>query len=211
MSKTFTELAIIEPLTNDFSKETVQSKVSIVSGEHAHRKVTMSVPVEMFRYYFWGSSFELITYNEAFELLHVRDVAKEDLPKYNLGVVQALTYNHQTHDVVASNGVVYNLDKSLFGKYCPEVCKRICEEIATAYNFTLVMITMNGAVIDLSFDKNVDEKKNPYRNVLTCGFVTTNTQALRFPATAAKTVTDNNEKLNQADIDDLIEKLLSPK
>ena len=125
--------------------------------------------------------------------------------------MQALTYNNQTHDVVASNGFVYNLDKSLFCKYCPDVCKRICEEIATAYNFTLVMITMNGAVIDLSFDKNVDEKNNSYRNILTCGFVTTNTQALRFPATAAKTVTDNNEKLNQADIDDLIEKLLSPK
>lgn len=208
MNRTFTELAIIEPLTNDFSKETVQSKVSIVSGEHAHRKVTMSVPVEMFRYYFWGSSFELITYNEDFELLHVRDVAKEDLPKYNLGVVQALTYNHMTHDVVASNGFVYNLDNSLFGKYCPNVCKRIYEEIATAYNFTLVMITMNGAVIDLSFEKNVDGKKNPYRNILTCGFVTTNTQALRFPATVAKAVADNNEKLNQADIDDLIEKLL---
>jgi len=105
------------------------------------------------------------------------------------------------------DGTIY-LDDSLFGKYCPHVCKRIYEEIATAYNFTLMMFTMNGAVIDLTFDKNVDEKKYSYRNILTYGFVTTNTKALRFPGTAAKTVADKNEKLNQADIDDLIEKLL---
>ena len=208
MSREFTELAIIEPTELDFSKEKLLSKVSIVTGVHAHRKVMMLIPVEFFRYHFWGSTFELITYTDSFELLHVRDIVKEDLPKYNLGVAQVLTYNHMTHEVVATNGAIYNLDDSLFAKYCPSVCKRIYEEIVSAYNFTLLLLTMNGAVIDLTFDKNVDPVKYPHRNILTYGFVTSNAKSLQFPAMASKTVTDRNEKLNQADIDALIDKLL---
>ena len=68
---------------------------------------------------------------------------------------------------------------------------------------------MNGAVIDLTFDKNVDPAKYPHRNILTSGFVTTNAKALRFTMPMAKvTTTDATEKLSQDDIDDLIEKLL---
>jgi len=207
MRKEFTELAIIEPLEQDFSKEKVLSKVSIVSGVHAHRKVTMSIPVESFRYHFWGSSFELISYNDAFELLDIRDIVKEDLAKYNLAVAQVLTYNHVTHDVVATNGFTYNLDASLFAKYCPQVCKRIYEEIVTAYNFTLLLITMNGAVIDLTFDKNVDEKKYSHRHILTYGFVTTNIKSLQISTLTSKVSMDCNEKLSQKDIDELIDKM----
>ena len=209
MSKEFTELAIIEPFDMDFTKEKVLSKVSIVTGEHAHRKFNMMVPTNVFRYHFWGSTFEVIQYDENFELLDIRDIIKDDLPKYKLGVTQALTYNQETHEVVATNGFVYNIDESLYGKYCPYVCKRIYDEISTAKNFTLMLITMNGAVIDLTFDKNVDPAKYPHRNILTSGFVTMNAKALRFTMPMAKvTTTDVNEKLSQDDIDDLIEKLL---
>lgn len=208
MGHEYKELAIIEPLDLDFSKEKVRSKVSVVTGEHAHRKFNMMVPVNVFRYHFWGSTFEVITYNEEFELLEIRDIVKDDLPMYNLGVVQALTYNPVTHDVVTTNGFVYNIDDSLFGKYCPHICKRIYKEIATAYNFTLMMITLNGAVIDLTFDKNVDAAKYPHRNILTPGFVTTNTKALRFTMPTSKAPADKNEKLSQDDIDDLIDRML---
>ena len=209
MAKEYTELAIIEPINMDFSKEKVWSKISVVTGEHAHRKFNMLVQTNVFRYYFWGSAFAVIKYNDAFELLEVRDIVKDDLKRYNLDVLQALTYNQMTHDVVATNGVVYNIDDSLYGKYCPHVCKRIYEEIKTAYNFTLLMITMNGAVIDLTFDKNVEPRRYPYRNVLTSGFVATDAKAMRFmmPKTR-ETITDSNEKLSQEDIDDLIEKML---
>ena len=209
MGREYTELAIIEPLDMDFSKEKVLSKVSVVTGEHAHRKFSMMVPVNMFRYHFWGSTFEVIKYNEKFELLDARDIVKDDLPRYNLGVVQALAYNQMTHEVVATNGFVYNIDDSLYGKYCPHICQRIYGEIATAGNFTLMLITLNGAVIDLTFDKNVNPADYPHRNILTSGFVTTNTKALRFTMPTSKAaVTDRNEKLSQDDIDDLIEKML---
>lgn len=208
MKKEFIELAIIEPTESLLGKEKVLCKVSIVSGIHAHRRVQMAIPIEFFRYYFWGSTFEVITYNDAFELVNIRDVIKEDLPKYNLAVAQVLAYNHVTHNVVATNGVSYNLDDSLFAKYCPHVCKRIYEEISTAYNFTLMLITMNGAVIDLSFAKNVDEKKYSHRHILTYGFVTTNTSALRFSSASSKPSVDGNEKLSQDDIDELIDKML---
>lgn len=209
MARKYIELAIIEPLDMDFSKEKVWSKVSIVTGEHAHRKYNMLVQANVFRYYFWGSAFGVIQYNEAFELLEIRDIVKEDLQKYHLDLVQALTYNQMTHDVVGTNGIVYNLDDSLYGKYCPHICKRIYEEMKTAYNFTLLMITMNGAVIDLTFDKNIEPSRYPYRTVLTSGFVATDAKAMRFmmPKTR-ETITDRNEKLSQEDIDDLIDKML---
>ena len=71
-----------------------------------------------------------------------------------------------------------------------------------------MLITMNGAVIDLSFAKNVDEKKYSHRHILTYGFVTTNTSALRFSSASSKPSVDGNEKLSQDDIDELIDKML---
>ena len=72
-----------------------------------------------------------------------------------------------------------------------------------------MLITLNGAVIDLTFDKNVNPADYPHRNILTSGFVTTNTKALRFTMPTSKAAaTDRNEKLSQDDIDDLIEKML---
>ncbi len=204
----YTELALIEPLEEYKDKPNVLSIIKFVTGTHAHRRVQAMMPSSIFTYNFWGSTFELVTYNDKFEFSNVRDIEKEDFVKFNLGLTQALTFNEETKEVLATNGFVYPMNDSLYAKYCPKSWEIICNEIRQANNFTMQLFTYNGAVIYIYFDRDVKPNTSRYKKILTRGFVTIDKSLLRANTSIKNTVNDSNVKLNQNDIDKLIDELL---
>lgn len=204
----YSELALIEPLEEYKNKENALSIIKIVTGTHAHRRFQAMMPSSIFTYNFWGSTFEVVTYNDKFEFSDVRDIEKEDFVKFNLGLTQALTFNEESKDVLATNGFVYPMNDSLYAKYCPKVWERILNEIRQANNFTMQLFTYNGAVIDICFDKDVKPNSTRYKKILTRGFVTTDKTLLRTNTSIKNTVGDTNAKMNQEDIDKLVKELL---
>ena len=69
------------------------------------------------------------------------------------------------------------------------------------------MYTLNGGIISILFDKDIQPNSSSYKYVIQKGFVTADNKLLRSMVPKTEATTDNREVLKQRDIDKLIEKL----
>lgn len=191
-------LAFIEPMEDLRDKIEVMCKIRIISGDLAFKSLQQVLKTTIFNYYFWGTTFEVVTIENG-KIVNVEDVKKDTMLEFKLGLVYALTYNNFNHDVLTSDGFLHNLDDSLFARHCKPVLDRIYYEISTAYNFTMRMYTLNGAVINILFDKNI--KKDKY--VLESGFISSDRKTLRNMIPKTQDEFDKKKKLTQSEIDKL--------
>lgn len=203
--KTYKCLAFIWPIEEYKDKEMANCYVRYVTGPFAHKTARYNLKTDIYRYYYWGVTFEVVTIDEQGTITEVADVKKGDLAEFGMGIVHAITYNSGTHEVLASNGFVYKLDQSLFYRNCKEVCEYIYEVIEESDNFVMQMYTMNGGIISILFDRNLDANSKSYKYAVHKGFVTGNSKLLRSMVPKTQGSTENKEVLTQRDIDRIIE------
>lgn len=210
MASTKKYLAFIEPLADYTGKEEVLCQVRFVTGDLAYRTFQQVLKTEIFNYYFWGTTFEVV-YVEGGKITKVEDINKDTMLEFNIGVIYAISYNASTHDVLSNTGFLHNLDDSLFARHCKPILQRIYAEIAISQNFTMRMYTRNGAVISILFDKNIDKKSPMYKYALEVGFITANKDMLRGLVPKTQDDFDKNKKLTQEDIDRLFDTMIDSK
>ncbi|MBR1854717.1 MAG: hypothetical protein IJ794_16485 [Lachnospiraceae bacterium] len=183
--------------------------VNFVNGEDAHTTVKMVCPTNIFKYYFWGVTMEVVVYDAQNQCLEVHDVDEAARRKYNMSVCYAMTFNRQNHTVLASDGFVYNLDQSIFANHCGRVLEHMYTVVDQAANFAMVFHKYNGALCNILLDVNVPEKRPFYKYVMCPGFVTMNDQRLRGIVPKTQKEFDDKEKLSQEDIDDMIRDMMA--
>lgn len=201
-------LAYIWPAEDYTDKEFAMANVNFINGPFAKKSMQCRLTTSIYKYYFWGVTFEVVSVTDQGYISTVADVRKEDLAEFGMGIAHALTFNSVTHEVLASNGFVYKLDQSLFYRNCRFACERIYQEMETADNFVMQMYTLNGGIVAVLFDKNLDPKRPGYQYAVHRGFVTGDNKVLRtlVPRTAAHN--DDNVVLKQPEIDVLVREML---
>lgn len=203
-------LAFIWPAEDITGKETALANVKFITGPFMRKIARYMLPTNIYKYYYWGVTFEVVTLTDTGAITEVTDVQKEDFTTFGLGLIHALSYNSITHEVLGSNGFVYKLDQSLFYKHCQSVCEYIYEQIETANNIVMQMYLINGGIISISFDKDVPAGSYSYQFAIQKGFVTADNKLLRTMVPKVTSTADNKEVLKQGDIDKLIAKLSQP-
>lgn len=201
-------LAFIWPAEDIVGKEVCRSNVKFISGPFRHKVIQYDMTTDIYKYYYWGVTFEVVIINQKGDLIEVRDIDKNDFGIFDLDFITALTYNANTHEILATNGFVYKLDQSLFYRHCPAVCEYIYKEMETANNFILYMYTINGGIASVLFDKDLHIKDKRYKSVIHKGFITSDNHLLRNMVPKDTVDEEIGEKLKQEDIDKLIEKML---
>lgn len=204
-------LAFVGPIENHVGVKQVMCQVKVLTGDRAHKTYKMMMPTDIFKYYFWGVTLEIIEMDSKGNLLKVYDIDSGAKEEFNIGMAHALTYNEVSHEILASNGFVYNIDDSLFARYCMPVCKRIYDEIARCSNFAIQFYTYNGAMLCILFDRNVLPTSPMYKYVLNRGFIVADRKKLCGMSPANDTNVydyDKNQKLKQSDIDNMVKDML---
>ena len=200
-------LALISPMEDYAGKDTVMCNVKFLTGDRKQQMYQMSMTTDIFRFYFWGVTLEVVELDNSGNLIRVYDIDDEAKRKYNIGISYALTYNDVNHEILAANGFVYNIDESLFARYCRPVCERIYAQIQQSYNFALRFYTWNGAMLSLLFDANVSKDSPMFKYALNRGFIVADKKVLRGMSPASTSVSydyDKNQKLKQEDIDQML-------
>lgn len=206
--KTTKCLAYIWPAEDFTGKEAAWANIKYINGPYEGMVARYQLPTSIYRYYYWGVTFEVVTLDQNGAIISVSDVNKEDLAAFGMGIIHALTFNSATREVLGSNGFVYKLDQSLFCRYCKPVCEYIFQQIETARNFVMQMYTLNGGIIAILFDKDIDSNSNSYKYAIHRGFVTADNQLLRNMVPKVTIADRNNAVLKQPDIDKLIEQMM---
>lgn len=206
----YTDIAYIEPLDTYKDKSEVICAVKFMSGKFNQQEVKMIVPTDIFNFYFWGVTLEVVTYDDKFNCISVRDLQKEDIITFEIGVCYAMTYNDLTDDILSSNGFVYNLKDSLIGYNYPDVCVTLHNEICTSRNFALIIHTLRGAMVNVLLAKNLTEKDTYYKYALSRGFVPSKE---KLSGLVPKTTDELKTKrvLTQNEIDKLIREMQNNK
>lgn len=173
-------LAFIEPLEDIANKQEVMCNIRIITGERAYDVLHQKLTTDIFRYYFWGTTLEVISIDSSTgQVVSVEDLQMETMSMFNIGITYALTYNRMNHDILCFNGMLYNLDESLFARHCKPVLQNIYNVIDTSYNFSMRIHTLKGALLNILFDNNINPNAAGYKYALGCGFVAANKQTLR--------------------------------
>lgn len=197
-------LAYIWPLEPYQGKDTALSAIKIMTKPFKRKIIQTYVKTSIYNYYFHGVTFESITIDDDMNVLDIRDVNADDYGKFDISVIHALSFDCQTHDLLGSNGFLYNLDQSVFYRHCEDVCKYLYKEIETAYNFTMQMYTLDGGIIAVLFEKNVKPEDKRYNIAIHKGFITQNKDILRSIVPVSTSI-DKKRLLKQSEIDEIIE------
>ncbi len=205
--KTTKCLAYIWPAEDIQGKDVALANVKFINGPYERKTARYMLTTSIYKYYYWGVTFEVLTLTEDGSITEVSDVKKEDLLSFGMNIIHALSFNNITHEVLGSNGFVYKLDQSVFYRNCKPVCDYIYSQIESANNIVMQMYTLNGGIISILFDKDVPEYSSSYKYVIQKGFVTADNKLLRSMVPKTEIESDNREVLKQRDIDKLIEKL----
>ena len=200
-------LAYIWPIEDYIGKETALANVRFVTGPFKGKVARYYMPTNIYTYYFWGATFEVVTITANGAITAVTDIKREDLQQFDLNLIHALTFNNETKELLGSNGFVYKLSQSLFYRNCKPVCEYIYKEIETARNFAMQIYTLNGGIISILFEKNLSTKDRNYKYAIFRGFITADDKLLRSMIPKTDVATDSHEVLNQSEIDKLIEGL----
>ena len=202
-------LAYIWPAEDIEGKTEALANVKFMTGPYERKIGRYILTTSIYKYYYWGVTFEVITLAEDGSITEVADVKRDDLASFGMGIIHAISYNSCTHEVLGSNGFVYKLDQSLFYRNCKAVCDYIYEMANSAENIVMQMYTLNGGIISILFDKNLSSDSKSYKYAIQRGFVTADNKLLRSMVPKTDMSADNKEILDQRDIDRLIETLSS--
>lgn len=200
-------LAYIWPAEDIQDKEVALANVKFITGPYERKTARYMLTTNIYRYYYWGVTFEVVSLDENGAITEVADVRKEDLLDFRMNIIHALSFNSITHEVLGSNGFVYKLDQSVYYRNCKPVCDFIYSQIETAENIVMQMYTVNGGIIAILFDKNISPDRKDYKYAIQRGFVTADNKLLRSMVPKTEVQEDNHEILKQNEIDKLIEKL----
>ena len=200
-------LAYIWPAEDIDGKTEALANVKFLTGPYERKIGRYILTTSIYKYYYWGVTFEVVTLAEDGSITEVADVKKEDLAIFGMNIIHALSFNSCTHEVLGSNGFVYKLDQSLFYRNCKAVCDYIYEMAASAENIVMQMYTLNGGIIAILFDKDLSPNSTSFKYAIQRGFVTADNKLLRSMVPKTDVPVDNKEILDQRDIDRLIQSL----
>ncbi|SCY79321.1 hypothetical protein SAMN02910292_02947 [Lachnospiraceae bacterium XBB2008] len=200
-------LAYIWPAESIDGKEQALAYVRFITGPYEKKTGKYLLTTNIYKYYFWGVTFEAVTIQDDGSIIEVSDVKRDEWESFGLSIIHALSWNSITHEVLGSNGFVYKLDQSVFYRVCGRVCDHIYEQIESAENIVMQMYTLSGGIIAILFDKDIPKSHPSYKYAIQRGFVTADNTILRSMVTIKEISADNKEVLKQDDIDKLLEKL----
>ena len=107
-------LAYISPLEDIYGKEFVICSVTFITGDLNHATYRYMMKTDIFKYYYYGSAFEVVELNEKREIINVHDITKDDCEYFGITLKSILTLNCCTYDMLTSNDITYNLKINKF-------------------------------------------------------------------------------------------------
>lgn len=200
-------LAYIVPLEDITGKEYALCDIIFASGllNHQHKQAVLGTNI--FRYYYYGSTFEVVEMDEHNNVVNVHDVGEKDMEEFGLSLKSVLTLNTDTYDMLVSNDFVYNIKSNKFYNNCRQTIENICRRIQEIDGFTIRTYIRDGAVIYIELDENTNSKS---KYVLNRGFLVSDKSQLRQSGKVTTTPEfDKNEKLKQKDIDKIVTRLIN--
>ena len=199
-------LAYISPIESIEGKEQVMCNVVFITGDLNHRMGNYMMKTNIFRYYYYGSTFEVIEMDKNNQIMDVHDMTAEDAEYFGISMKSIMTLNSKTFDMLGSNDVTYNLKQNKFYNHCRQTVENIYNILPSLEKFTLRVYIMNGAVVYIELDTDT-KRNNGY--VLCPGYVIDDKYKLKQAGTTAgSTNSYGNEKLKQEDIDKIITRLI---
>ena len=203
------ELAFISATQSHENLYSVWAKVQFVTGPRKGKVITCQVPTDIFRYYYHGTTLEVVELDKNDSIISVTDPKADDFKAFGLQLCRVYSFNMQTTDLLASNGFVYNLKQSSYWRDFHQVCDNIISQMYVASNFVMYAYLKDNVLLSLNVEFNLNEHDKRYKYAIHHGFVTADKKLLRMmcPAVANNTKS-SNEKLSQEDIDTLIDEML---
>ena len=201
-------LAYISPLEDITGKEYAQCSITFATGDLNHETYRpVAVKTDMFKYYYFGSTFEVVEMDEKKNIIDIHDITIEDAKYFGVTMHNIVALNKKNFDMQATNGVTYNYKVNKFYNYCRNTAENVYRTMEKCDKFILWAYIINGAVVYVMLDDN--PKKNQ-KYTLAEGYIVTDLSLLRCASSAnSGAMGDGNEKLNQEDIDKLITRLIS--
>lgn len=201
-------LAYISPVENIEGKEYVNCNITFISGDLNHKTWTnVCLKTDIFRYYYYGSTFEVIELDHMQNIVNIHDITVEDAKQFGVSLHNILTLNENTFDMLASNDFTYNLKENKFYNYCKNTVENMYTAMHHTTSFILRVYIINGAVVYIEMDDNPKENS---KYALSSGYIVTDKSKLRHSSYFDNNAMENGkEKLKQDDIDRLITKLIS--
>lgn len=201
-----TGLAIIMPLET-IDKESVYSELFFLQTREI---VKTFIPNNVFKYYFYGVTLEVVELDKNNNCISIHDVKKDDLIKYNLSINYALTISFDEDKIasLSTNGFVYYLEQTTFFKRYNFVLTNMYNAMKSSNNFVVRFFIINGAISYVQLECNKPSTASDYKYALHNGFSVSNRDILKcmLPKTDMDFI-DSKEKLNQEAIDKLFEQM----
>lgn len=202
-------LAIIVPL-EDINKEHVYSELYFIDLSNRHKVIKTYVPHNIFKYYFYGATLEVVELDNNNNCVNIHDITKDDMIEYSISLSYALTLSFTENEVVslATNGFTYYLYQSTFFRRYKYIFNNMCNAMKQSNNFVLRYFIMNGAICYVQLECNKSRDAVDYKYVMHNGFAISNRDILKslLPKTEIE-FNNSTEKLSQMKIDQLIDKL----
>lgn len=200
-------LAYISPKEDIEGKEYAYCSVTYITGDLDHRTFQrVWLKTDIFRYYYYGSTLEVIELDERQQIVNVHDLTIEEAREFGVSLYHVLTLNKTTFDMLASNDFTYNLKVNKFYNYCKGTVENIYNALQQAECFVLRVYVIKGAVVYVELEVNPKKSRN---YVMSEGYIVADKSKLRQSMYAESSASGSgNEKLKQEDIDKLITKLI---
>ena len=196
-------LAFVSPLSEYQDKYFCD--VRVVKGSYRNNHFQEYYDKEYFKDCLYGATLALIkTDGVTAEFV---EPTKESLADFKLNITFVINYNEVTKNVVTIDGEIYNLNDCLFTKYNKQTVLNMYNAIATCDNFHMQLMIQDGKIYDIGLYINKKPKDKNYNCVLHRGFVPASKDLLKRTINLSQEDIDTNKKLNQNEIDKMLEDL----
>lgn len=204
-------LAFISPIKPFENLFHIPANIDFVTGERKGKSGIYEVTTDIFKYYYFGTTLEVVELDKIGNIINIRDVQPTDLKEFNLNILKVYSFNLNTTDMMCSNGFVYILNQSKFWRDYPQVCNEIMKQMQLASNFVMYAYTMNNTILSVNVEFNLKETDKRYKRAIHRGFITEDKKLLKMmsPPISTDSSIDPNEKLSQKDVDKLLDEMLS--
>lgn len=201
-------LTFIKPLEDYTNKFNVKAEIRFLTGERKGKKGIYEVTTDIFKYYFFGVTLEVVEFDKIGNIINIRDVKSDEFEEFHMGLLKTYSFNIETTDMLCSNGFVYILNQSKLWRDYPEVCQNIMNNMMYASNFVMYTYTMNNTLLMVNVEFNLKPNDKRYKKAIHRGFITADKDLLKMMSPPEVwNEADPNEKLKQEDIDRLIKEM----
>ena len=201
-------LAYISPMEDIAGKEYAQCSITFVTGDLNHETYRpVMVKTDIFKYYYFGSTFEVVEVDSQKNIVDIHDITVEDAKYFGVTMHNIVAFNKTNFDMQATNSVTYNFKVNKFYNYCRATAENVYRAMGQCEKFILWVYIINGAVVYVMLD---DNPKENHKYALAEGYIVSDMSGLRCSSSVSTgSLGDKNEKLKQQDIDKLITRLIS--